>query len=281
MQPAPLSVLGAHAVLNVDGLGVPFFVARELHLQFPHILRVRERLPRVDARGQFLGRVAEHRPELPRKRHVTRSDVVLPDRELGRFERALQPLLAQAQRRVRAAKLALLRRRSQRTLYRRHEPLQTRLQHVIGRAGLQAFDGFVFAQRAGDDYHGRIGLMLARSLERGEAVVIEEVVIAHDEIEALARDRCFVIGASAHPQQIARCTLGGERVLDQLRIVCVVFEVQHADPHALFVTHANAITQTEKRTRVDVRKNLTVNYDEACTLTQTSFVRRSHESSDR
>jgi len=122
--------------------------------------------------------------------------------------------------------LALLGCFAQRSRHRRHEPLETALQHVIGRARFHAFDRFVLAQRAGDDDDRRIRLGFARERERLQSVVGGEVVVAEHEIEGIARDRRFERRPVARANDLARAPFGLERVLDELRVERVVFEMQ-------------------------------------------------------
>ena len=67
------------------------------------------------------------------------------------------------------------------------EGLARRLDHIVGRAGLQGGHGHpaLFGARDVDD--GRRRVQLLEGLERGQAILAGHVVVDRDEIEALGR----------------------------------------------------------------------------------------------
>ena len=196
-------------------------------------------------------------------RQLVRRELNLPHPHPCRAEREIRALPAFAQRLLtmeegsfRLLALAPCLRLLKGSMHRRHKPVQVTLQQVVGRADLQASDRLFFADRAGKDDHRRLGPLLLCPFQCSDPVVAGQVVVGDDEIERLARQRCLETVLTGCLDDLAGQTLRFQLVVDQLRIMRVVFQMEHSDrichvPVYLSCSDLSAAAETARRGFVD------------------------------
>ena len=89
---------------------------------------------------------------------------------------------------------------------------------------------------------GVSGCFEARELERRQAVVIAQVVIAQNEIEGLAVERRLERVPVRNVHDVAAHRVRVELMRDQLRVAGIVFEVQHFD----LPVHCSSLAQARR-----------------------------------